>query len=86
MRERQLAAARLHESYAARLERQASQPEATAPTFLAAVADTLRVPGAAAVLYSQASRSAILLRAAPAVFLPALIAARRETNEAGLRG
>lgn len=61
MRERQLAAARLHETYATRLERQASQPWTAPPAFMSAVTDTLGIAGAAAALYGRASRFAILV-------------------------
>ncbi|MBV9450367.1 MAG: GAF domain-containing protein [Streptosporangiaceae bacterium] len=62
MQARQLAAARLHETYAARIEQQqAVQPWPAPPRFMAVVAETLGVPGAAAALYDQRSHTPVLV-------------------------
>lgn len=63
LRGRHLAAARLHETYARQLEQQARRPRATPASIVDAVADTLGVPAVAVALYSQASRTAILVDA-----------------------
>lgn len=61
MEERQLAAARLHEAYAERLEQQTGRPWPAPPPFMAAVAQTLGVSGAAAALYSRDSPVPVLV-------------------------
>ena len=61
-------AARLHETYAARLEEThaariglQAQPWPAPPRFMAAVAETIGVPGAAAALYDQRSHNPVLV-------------------------
>lgn len=61
MNERQLTAARLHETYADRLELHASGSGPVLPPFMAAVVQTLGVSGAAAALYSRRSRIPVLV-------------------------
>lgn len=61
---RQLVSARLHETYAERLERREDRSPGTAPqVFMEAVAETLGVPGAAAALYARGGRTPILVAA-----------------------
>jgi hypothetical protein len=61
---RQLASARLHETYADRVDSRAGHPPPSAPQILMeAVAETLGVPGAAASLYTRGSPAPVLVAA-----------------------
>lgn len=61
MHERQLAAARLHEAYAERLERQAGRAWPAPPPFMTAVAQALGARGATAALYGRGGGIPVLV-------------------------
>lgn len=60
---RQLASARLHEVYAARIDQRASRPRDGSEVLLEAVAEALGIPGAAATLAVSGRRTSLVVAA-----------------------